>query len=123
MSQDRLTTVNAPVKILDSEHPLMTQPNSISASDFEGWVKERAEFVPRGWADDYTALLETNDPGEEASRGTLLVARVGEGSFVYTTLSLNRQWMSGVPGAYRLLANLISLPKTTSRKRRHDNSR
>jgi hypothetical protein len=96
----------------------MTKPNEIKAGDFASWVTERAAFVPRAWADDYVALLETNDPGEEAGRGTLLVARPGEGEFIYTTLSLNRQWLAGVPGAYRLLANMISLPKTTTRKRR-----
>ena len=122
LSQDRLTNESAAVKILDTAHPLMTQPNAIAAGDFDGWVTERAAFVPRAWADDYTALLETNDPGEEASRGTLLVARTGEGGFIFTTLSLNRQWQNGVPGAYRLLANLISLPKTTTRKRRHSDT-
>jgi LmbE family N-acetylglucosaminyl deacetylase len=121
LSRDRLTNESAAVKILDSAHSLMNEPNVMAAGDFDGWVTERAAFVPRAWADDYTALLETNDPGEEASRGTLLVARVGEGGFIYTTLSLNRQWQNGVPGAYRLLANLISLPKTT-RKRRHSDT-
>ncbi|MEN3335211.1 MAG: hypothetical protein V7641_4576, partial [Blastocatellia bacterium] len=118
LSQDRLTVESAEVKILDDAHPLMTKPNEMKAGDFAGWVTERAAFVPRAWADDYVALLETGDPGEEASRGTLLMARTGEGEFIYTTLSLNRQWLDGVPGAYRLLANLISLPKTTTRKRR-----
>lgn len=118
LSRDRLTVESAEVKILGDAHPLMTKPNTITASDFAGWVTERAAYVPRAWADDYTALLETSDPGEEASRGTLLVARTGEGEIVFTTLSLNRQWQNGVPGAYRLLANLVSSPKTTTRKRR-----
>jgi LmbE family N-acetylglucosaminyl deacetylase len=116
LSQDRLTFESAPVKILDDMHPLITRPNAITSTDFAGWVAERAAFVPRAWASDYTALLETNDPGEEATRGTLLVARTGEGEFIFTTLSLNRQWLNGVPGAYRLLANMVSLPKTTTRK-------
>jgi LmbE family N-acetylglucosaminyl deacetylase len=122
LSQDRLTTEGAPVKILDNAQPLVTSPNAITAGDFEGWVTERAAFVPRAWADDYAAPLEANEAGEEASRGTLLVAQTGEGCFVYTTLSLNRQWSSGVPGAYRLLANLVSLPKATTHKRRHGDS-
>jgi LmbE family N-acetylglucosaminyl deacetylase len=122
LSQDRLTTESASVKILDHTQPLMMSPNAITESDFEGWVNERAAFVPRAWADEYTALLEANEAGEEASRGTLLVTRTGEGGFVYTTLSLNRQWRNGVSGAYRLLANLVSLPKMTSRKRRHSDS-
>jgi hypothetical protein len=111
LSEDRLTAERAPVKLLDSAHPLLTKPNVMAAGDFEGWVTERAAFVPRAWATDYAPLLETTDPGEEASRGTLLVSRTGEGWFVFTTLSLNRQWRAGVPGAYRLLANLVSLPK------------
>lgn len=122
LSQDRLTIESATVKILDDAHPLMTKPNAITASDFEGWVTERAAFVPRAWANDYAALLETSDPGEEVSRGTLLMVRTGEGEFIFTTLSLNRQWQNGVPGAYRLLANLVSLPKTTTRKRRNSDS-
>ncbi len=117
LSEDRLTNESAAVKILESAHPLMTAPNAITVSDFEGWVNERAAFVPRAWADEYTALLETGDPNEPANRGTLLVAQTNEGSFVFTSLSLNRQWRNGVPGAYRLLANLVSLPKTTTRKR------
>ncbi|HJQ23827.1 MAG TPA: PIG-L family deacetylase [Blastocatellia bacterium] len=112
LAADRLTAESAPVKITDSAHPLMARPNQITASDFENWTTERAAFVPREWAGDYAALLETSDPGEEASRGTLLVSRTGEGWFVFTTLSLNRQWRAGVAGAYRLLANLVSLPKT-----------
>ncbi|HKP13703.1 MAG TPA: hypothetical protein VJZ91_16400, partial [Blastocatellia bacterium] len=117
LSQDRLTNESAAVKILDPAHPLMAAPNAITPSDFDGWVIERAAFVPRAWADDYTPLLETSDPDEAASRGTLLVAQTGEGTFVFTSLSLNRQWRGGVPGAYRLLANLVSLPKTAPRKR------
>ncbi|HKQ06490.1 MAG TPA: PIG-L family deacetylase [Blastocatellia bacterium] len=111
LSEDRLTAERAPVQLLDSAHPLLTKPNVIAAGDFEGWVTERAAFVPRAWATDYAPLLEAADPGGEASRGTLLVSRTGEGWFVFTTLSLNRQWRAGVPGAYRLLANLVSLPK------------
>lgn len=111
LSEDRLTAERAPVKLLDGAHPLLAKPNVITAGDFEGWVTERAAFVPRTWATDYAPLLETADPGEEASRGTLLVSRTGEGWFVFATLSLNRQWRAGVPGAYRLLANLVSLPK------------
>ena len=112
LAHDRVTAEGAPVKVLDGAHPLMTKPNQITAGDFEGWVAERAMMVPRAWAGEYAALLETGDPGEEASRGTLLFTKAGEGSFVYMTLSLNRQWPAGVPGAYRLLANLVSLPKT-----------
>lgn len=122
LSEDRLTNESATVKVLDTTHPLMSAPNAITANDFEGWMNERAAFVPRAWADQYTALLETNDPNEPANRGALLVAQAGDGTFVFTSLSLNRQWRNGVPGAYRLLANLLSLPKTATRKRTQTDS-
>ena len=117
LSDDRLTNASAAVKILDPANPLMAAPNAIKESDFDGWVNERAAYVPRAWASDYTALLETSDPNEAANRGALLIAPTGEGEFVFASLSLNRQLRNGVAGAYRLLANLISLSKTTSRKR------
>ncbi len=117
LSDDRLTNESAAVRILDPAHPLMAAPNAIKEGDFDGWSNERAAFVPRAWASDYAALLETSDPNEAASRGALLVAPTGEGEFVFTSLSLNRQLRNGVAGAYRLLANLISLSKTATRKR------
>jgi LmbE family N-acetylglucosaminyl deacetylase len=117
LSDDRIANEIAAVRILEPAHPLMNTPNAITPSDFEGWSNEMAAFVPRAWADNYVAPLETSDPNEAARRGALLVAPTGEGEFVLTSLSLNRQWRAGVAGAYRLLANLISLPKTTTRKR------
>jgi LmbE family N-acetylglucosaminyl deacetylase len=106
---DRVTVESAPVTILTPEHPVFSHPNSIVPSDFDGWVQERGLYFASEWDDRYEALLETSDPGETAKRGGLLVARYGDGLYVYTGLSLFRQLPVGVPGAYRLLANLLSL--------------
>ena len=111
LSKDRITTETAPVKILDPEHTLMSKPNKVTARDFEDWVEERAVNLPKEWAAEYTPLLESTDPGEEPRRGGLLVAKYGEGSFIYTSYQWRRQLLAMNPGAYRVLANLISYPK------------
>jgi LmbE family N-acetylglucosaminyl deacetylase len=105
----RVADETRPVRMLDPSAPVFTTPNRIGASDFDGWVQERGLYFASAWGDGYIPLLELNDPGEEPQRGSLLVAAEGEGVFVYTALSFFRQWSAGVPGAYRLFANLISL--------------
>jgi hypothetical protein len=105
----RVADETRPVRMLDPSAPVFTTPNRIGASDFDGWVQERGLYFASAWGDGYVPLLELNDPGEEPQRGSLLVAAEGEGVFVYTALSFFRQWSAGVPGAYRLFANLISL--------------
>jgi LmbE family N-acetylglucosaminyl deacetylase len=105
----RVTDPEAPVRLLDPDHPVLSRPNRIDASDFEGWRQERGLYFLSEWDDQYTPLLEMADPGEEPNRGSLVVARVGDGAYVYTGLSLFRQFPRGVPGAFRLLANLVSL--------------
>jgi hypothetical protein len=111
LSKDRITIETVPVKILHSEHPLMSKPNRIAAKDFEGWANERAVNIPREWSSEYTPLLESSDPGEAPLRGGLLAARYGEGTYIYVSFSLRRQLVAGNPGGYRVLANLASLPK------------
>ncbi len=106
---DRVADEGAPITILAPEHRLFTTPNRIGPADFEGWVQERGLYFANEWDGRYQALLETADAGEAPQRGGLLVARYGEGVYVYTGLSLFRQIPAGVPGAYRLLANLLSL--------------
>ncbi|NIR42806.1 MAG: PIG-L family deacetylase [Gemmatimonadetes bacterium] len=106
---DRVSDEGAPVNVLVPDHPLFNRPNRIDSRDFEGWVQERGLYFASEWDERYQPLLETADPGEEARRGGLLVARYGDGLYVYTGLSLFRQLPAGVPGAYRLLANLLSL--------------
>lgn len=113
LSKDRIILESASVKILDPEHVLMSKPNRITAQDFEGWVVERAVYVPREWAAEYTALLESGDAGEEARRGGLLVARYGEGTFIYTTYNWHRQLLAANTGAYKMLANMVSLPNAS----------
>ena len=106
---DRVTDESAPVRLLDPSHPILSMPNRISDQDWEGWVQERGLYFLNSWDPQFTPLLEMADPGEEPLRGALLVAPYGEGTYVYTGLSLFRQLPEGVPGAYRLLANLVAL--------------
>ncbi|MFW6200449.1 MAG: hypothetical protein ACOC8K_07750, partial [Gemmatimonadota bacterium] len=106
---DRVTYEDAPVTMLDPESPVFNQPNRIGAADFEGWAQERGLYFLHDWDERYTPLLEMSDPGEEPLRGSLLVTPLGEGLWVYTGIAFFRQFPEGVPGAYRLLANLVSL--------------
>lgn len=104
----RVTMEDAPVTVLRPAHPLLTTPNRIGASDWAGWVQERSTYMPSVIDKRYTPLLRMNDPDEPANDGALLVAPVGKGRYVYVTLALFRQLPAGVPGAARLLANLVS---------------
>jgi LmbE family N-acetylglucosaminyl deacetylase len=104
----RVTDETAPVRLLDPAHPALSTPNRITAADFDGWVQERGLYFADTWAPEYTPLLETGDDGQ-ALRGGLLVARHGRGTYVYTGLAFFRQLPEGVPGAYRLFANLLAL--------------
>jgi len=106
---DRVSDETAPVNILDPSHPVFQFPNPIGPEDFDGWVQERGLYFVREWAPEFTPLLEMADPGEEAKQGGLLVVRLGDGVYVYTGLAFFRQFPEGVPGAYRLFANLLSL--------------
>lgn len=112
ISRDRVTVEEAEVRLLAPDHPVLNTPNKITAADFEGWVQERGLYFPNEWAPEYTAILSSNDPGEPARDGGLLVAEYGEGHYVYTGYSWFRELPAGVPGAYRLFANLISLGNT-----------
>ena len=108
LSRKRVTDEYAPVKILAKDHPIMNYPNKITEKDFEGWVQERGLYFPEEWDEAYTALISSSDKGEDPLTGGLLVAEYGEGHFVYTGYSFFRELPAGVPGAYRLFANLIS---------------
>ena len=111
LSNDRVTDENAPVTFLAPGHPVLTTPNKISSADFEGWIQERGIYYPNQWDDRWTAILASGDPGEEPLKSGLLVAQYGEGYFVYTSLVFFRELSAGVPGAYRLFANMVSLGK------------
>jgi len=116
MSRDRVTQENSEVRILKPDHPLLNNPNKITAKDFDGWVQERGLYFPSAWAPEYEALLSMNDAGEPARDGSLLVAKYGNGHYVYTSLSFFRELPEGVPGAYKLFANIVSQGKNTTPK-------
>ncbi len=100
-----------PVQLLQPESPLLSWPNRITAADFQGWVEERGHSFMHSWDPHYQALTEAHDPGQEDQKGGLLYARYGKGAYVYVAYALYRQLPEGIPGAYRLFANLLSLPK------------
>lgn len=109
LSRDRVSVEEAPVEFLQPGHRVLNYPNKITKDDFDGWIQERGLYFPDQWDERYQAILTTNDPGEPPRNGGLLVADYGKGHYVYTGLSWFRELPAGVPGAYRLFANLISL--------------
>jgi hypothetical protein len=111
LSRERVTVQQAPVKILEPGHPVMNTPNKITEEDFSNWVQERGLYFAGNWDKNLVPILSSNDPGEPAREGGLLVGKYGEGYFVYTGYSWFRQLPAGVPGAYRIFTNLISLGK------------
>lgn len=111
VSSDRVSVEEAPVRFLAPTHPVLNMPNKITQADFEGWVQERGLYFADKWDSRYTAVLASNDPGEPSREGGLLVAQYGKGTFVFTGYAFFRQLPAGVPGAYRLFVNIISLGK------------
>jgi len=100
------------VTFLAPDHPALNSPNKISPADFNGWVQERGAYFPSKWDEQhYTSLFAISDPGEKQPDSSVLVAKHGKGYYVYTGLAFFRQLPQGVPGAYRLFANLVSLGK------------
>ena len=108
---DRVTDETAAVTVLDSASRAFHVPNDIGLDDWQGWVQERGLYFAHDWDPAYTPLVELHDPGEPPLQGGLLVATVGKGTYVYTGLSFFRQLPAGIPGAYRLFANLLALGK------------
>ncbi|RYU82156.1 PIG-L family deacetylase [Hymenobacter persicinus] len=111
LSTDRVTVENAPITFLKPQHPLLNVPNKITAQDFEGWQQEQGLYYPSQWDPKYQTIISSHDPGETAKESAILVADYGKGHYIYTGLSLFRELPAGVPGAYRLLTNMISLGK------------
>jgi LmbE family N-acetylglucosaminyl deacetylase len=105
---DRVTDETARVTAIDPAHPILKSPNAIVEGDWQGWVQERGLYFAHTWDAAYTPLLEMSDPGGPPQRGGLLVARIGKGRYIYTGLAFFRQLPAGVPGAYRLFANLLA---------------
>jgi hypothetical protein len=108
IGRDRVTEEDAPVTVLSPDHVLMNFPNAITQEDFEGWVQERGLYYATQWDGSYETVVASHDTGEPDTAGGLLFARFGDGVFIYSGISWFRQLPAGVPGAYRLLANLIS---------------
>lgn len=112
VSRDRVTDENAEVRFLAPEHPVLNFPNKITSADFNGWKQERGIYFATVHDSAYTEILSMNDPGEKPLNGSLIVAPYGRGNFVYTGLAFFRELPAGVPGAYRLFANLLALPSS-----------
>ena len=109
ISRNRVTDENAPVTFLKPEHPALNFPNKITQDDFKGWIQERSIYDAIDTTGKFEKILAMNDPGEKPDDGSLLIAKYGRGYFTYTGLVFFRELPAGVPGAYRLLANLIAL--------------
>jgi LmbE family N-acetylglucosaminyl deacetylase len=111
ISTDRVTDETSAVTFLAPEHPVLNTPNKITSADFADWVQERGLYFPNHWDEHFVPILSISDPGEQPTQGSLLVAPYGKGYYIYTGLSFFRELPAGVPGAYRLLANLLSIGK------------
>ena len=111
ISRDRVADENAPVTFPDPRNPLLLAPNKITTKDFEGWVQERGVNFASAWNPKYQSVLECHDPGEEPHPGGELYARYGKGVYIFTAYSWFRELPAGVPGAYRLFANMLSAAK------------
>ena len=104
---EEVSEEDAPVRLLAPAHPLLATPNRIAEADFDGWLEQRGSKFFTEWDGVYTPLVETQDTGQEPQRGVWLTAEVGAGRYSYVALALHRQVPYGVPGAYRILSNLL----------------
>jgi LmbE family N-acetylglucosaminyl deacetylase len=111
LSNERVTEENAVIRFLKPNHPLLNSPNKITEKDFENWVQERGLYFPNEWSKEYETIISCNDTGETPKDGGILVAKYGKGTFIYTSYSWFRELPAGVPGAFRIFANLISAGK------------
>ncbi|MEZ5345269.1 MAG: PIG-L family deacetylase [Pyrinomonadaceae bacterium] len=107
----RTVDETAAVTILDPGNPIFNYPNKITQADFSNWVQERHLYSLTEWDEKFTPLLESHDEGEKESKGGMLYAKIGKGTYVYTSYAWFRQLPKGVPGAYRIFSNMLSLPK------------
>ncbi len=119
LSHDRVTREDAPVTVLLPESPLFHAPNAIGPALWDGWVQERGLYFPGEYAPEYQEVFRMNDPGEEPLASSTLLARYGEGTYVYTALGWYRQLKAYHPEVYAFFANLISLPLTDDRGETH----
>jgi hypothetical protein len=110
-SQLRVTVEEAPVTFPNPSVKVLQSPNQITAKDFEGWVQERGLYFADEWDPKYQSVLESHDPGEDGMKGGMLYAPVGKGAYVFSSYAWFRQLPAGVPGAYRIFANMLSAGK------------
>jgi LmbE family N-acetylglucosaminyl deacetylase len=111
ISRDRVTEENAEVRFLAPNHPILNYPNKITSDDFKGWKQEQGLYYPSEWDANFTPIISSNDKGEKPKDGAILVAKYGKGNYIYTGISFFRELPEGVPGAFRLLANMIAIGK------------
>ncbi len=112
---EEVTDEASKVQILEPSNPIFNWPNKISEADFGGWVEERGSKWMKSWDPHYQALLETHDEGQSPQKGGLLYAKYGKGIYIYNAWAFYRELPEGVPGAYRIFANMLSLPKNPQR--------
>jgi hypothetical protein len=105
----RVSEEDAKVTILEPGHSVFNYPNKITQKDFEGWVQERNLYAFRSFDERYTPLLESHDSGEDENKGGMVYTNLGKGKYMYVSYAFFRQLPAGVPGAYRLFANIVSL--------------
>lgn len=109
LSRDRVTDEGSKVRFINSNHAVLSTPNKITLKDFDGWIQERGLYFPDKWDSHFEPIVAMQDPGEEEMMGALLVAPYGKGHYIYTGISFFRELPEGIPGAYKLFANLVSL--------------
>jgi LmbE family N-acetylglucosaminyl deacetylase len=114
ISRDRVTDDNAAVEFTNPKHPVLNSPNVITQKDFEGWIQERGIYFATEYDSHYETVFSMHDPNENPSAGSLIISKYGKGNFVYTGLVFFRELPAGIPGAYRLFVNLLSLPQNKS---------
>jgi hypothetical protein len=112
ISNDRVTVEEAPVTFPNPQLALLHAPNEITSADFDGWVQERGLYFADRWDSRYLSVLESHDPGEEPLAGGMLYTKYGKGAYVFSAYDWFRELPAGVPGAYRLFANMLSAAKT-----------
>lgn len=111
ISRDRVTDENAEVRFLDVNNTILNNPNKITSQDFKGWKQEQGLYYPNEWDSHFKPVISSNDKGERPKDGAILVANYGKGHYIYTGISFFRELPEGVSGAFRLLANMISIGK------------
>jgi LmbE family N-acetylglucosaminyl deacetylase len=118
LGDERVTDETAPITFIEPQHPLLNLPNKMGQEDFANWIQERGLYYPKDWDPQYHALLQSNDPGGAPLKGGLLVADYGRGHYIYTSMVWYRELRAGVPGAYRMLANMISYGQAEGKRKK-----